>query len=170
MGSYIVEFIFHISFSFLLVSNGFGLYGIAMVTSFDYFLRFLVLQLFIYYSRFQYHLISFADPDSRKNLYSQLKLSLKSFLMGYWMHRSYQIFSVIAMFLQADVIAAQHICITIVSIFHVLPISFSMAFSVLVGNMIGAKRVKEAKEYVKLAIISGLAWGLFSSLCLVILK
>ena len=53
-------------------------------------------------------------------------------------------YSVISMFLPTDVIAAQHISIGIVSIFHVLPISVSMAFSVLVGNMIGAQRVKEA--------------------------
>lgn len=53
-------------------------------------------------------------------------------------------YSVISMFLATDVIAAQHISIGIVSIFHVLPISVSMAFSVLVGNMIGAQRVKEA--------------------------
>lgn len=45
-----------------------GVLGIALVTSVDYGMRFLVLQLFIYYSRFQQDLISFLDPDSWANL------------------------------------------------------------------------------------------------------
>ena len=63
------------------------------------------------------------------------------------------------MFMSSDVIAAQHICIGIVSIFHVLPISLSMAFSVLVGNMIGAQRVKEAWRYIEIGLLTGATWG-----------
>lgn len=108
MGSYMVEFVVHICLAYILVIKyGLGVQGIAYVTSIDYILRFIVLQMFIYYSRFQPMLISILDRDSRVNLGSQLKLSIKSFLMGYWMHRSYQMFSVITMFMgRADVIAA----------------------------------------------------------------
>lgn len=107
MGSYIVEFVLHLTLAYItVVVYNMGILGIALVTSFDYFLRFFVLQIFIYYSRFQANLISILDPESRKNLPSQLKLSIKSFLMGYWMHRSYQMFSVITMFMPSDVIAA----------------------------------------------------------------
>jgi MATE family multidrug resistance protein len=74
-------------------------------------------------------------------------------------------FSVIAMlFLPTDIIAAQHICINIVQIFHVIPIALSMAFSVYVGNMIGAKRVREAREYAKLSVITGAIWGIICCL------
>lgn len=80
--------------------------------------------------------------------------------MGYWMHRLYQMYSVIAMFLSPEAIAAQHICITIVSIFHVVPISLSMAFSVLIGNTIGAKRLRETRAYMRLGLALGCLWGL----------
>lgn len=80
-------------------------------------------------------------------------------------------YSVIAMLLlSADVIAAQYICINIVSIFHVIPIALSMAFSVFVGNMIGAKRIREAREYVKLSVITGTIWGIACGSVMVIFK
>ena len=53
VSSYIVEFIVHITMAYVLVViYDLGLMGIALVTSFDYFLRFAVLQIFIYNSRF----------------------------------------------------------------------------------------------------------------------
>lgn len=110
------------------------------------------------------------DPQSREFLLPQFILSLKSFMMGYWQHRSYQMYSVISMFLPSDVIAAQHISIGIVSIFHVLPISLSMAFSVLVGNMIGAQRVKEAWRYVEMGLMCGVGWGMVCALMMTAFK
>jgi MATE family multidrug resistance protein len=129
-----------------------------------------VLNLFIRFSRFHNQLVPLSDADNFRNLGSQFLLSLKSFLMGYWMHRSYQIFSVIAMFMASQVIAAQHICITIVSVFHVVPISLSMAFSVLVGNMVGARRIREARAYVKMGIGCGVVWGVACSLTMLIFR
>ena len=62
MGSYIIEFAFHIIIAYVLVvTYNLGLYGKAIVTSLDYFIRSLVLQLFIYHSRFQPALISILD-------------------------------------------------------------------------------------------------------------
>lgn len=91
--------------------------------------------------------------------------------MGIWQHWSYQMYSVIAMlFMSSNVIAAQHICINIVSIFHVIPIALAMSFSVFVGNMIGAKRVSEAREYVKLSIITGSLWGIICGTIMIVLK
>ncbi|TNV79669.1 hypothetical protein FGO68_gene6084 [Halteria grandinella] len=171
MGSYLIEFVFHIVLAFVLTTKyQMGVLGIALVTCLDYVLRFVVLQLFIYHSRFQENLISYFDPDSWTNLGPQLLLSLKSLLMGYWLHRSYQMFSVITLFMSSDVIAAQHICISIISIFHVIPISLSMAFSVLVGNMIGASQIKEAKAYVKFGLTSGILWGIFCALVLTLFR
>lgn len=69
-----------------------------------------------------------------------------------------------------EVIAAQHICIGIVSMFHVVPISLSMAFNVLVGNMIGARRVREAKRYVEMGIACGVAWGVICAIVLLTFK
>lgn len=44
MGSYIVEFVVHITLAYILVVlNNMELYGIAIVTSLDYALRFFVL-------------------------------------------------------------------------------------------------------------------------------
>jgi len=79
-------------------------------------------------------------------------------------------YSVITMFMPSDIIAAQHICIGIVSIFHVIPISLSMAYSVLVGNMVGASRVKTARAYVRMGLISGISWGLFSATIMIAFK
>ncbi len=79
-------------------------------------------------------------------------------------------YSVITMFMPSDIIAAQHICIGIVSIFHVIPISLSMAYSVLVGNMIGASRVKSAHAYVRMGLISGITWGVFSAAVMTVFK
>ena len=45
-----------------------------------------------------------------------------------------------------------------------------MAFSVFVGNMIGAKRTREAREYVKLSIITGTIWGLVSGTFMILFK
>ena len=171
LGSYLIEFVLHCMVAYVLVYiYNQGIYGIAMVTSFDYFIRFMSLQIFIYYSRFQKNLIPLYDPECFQNLLPQLKLSLKSFMMGFWQHRSYQMYSVITIFMPSEILAAQHICIGIVSIFHVLPISLSMAYSVLVGNMIGAARVQSAHAYVKMGLISGISWGLFSATVMTVFK
>ena len=45
-----------------------------------------------------------------------------------------------------------------------------MAFSVFVGNMIGSKRTREAREYVKLSVITGVVWGLISGTFMLIFK
>ena len=45
-----------------------------------------------------------------------------------------------------------------------------MSFSVFVGNMIGAKRTREAREYVKLSIITGTVWGLVSGTFMILFK
>ena len=45
-----------------------------------------------------------------------------------------------------------------------------MAFSVLVGNMIGANKVRETQEYVKLAVASGVTWGLLCTLVMIIFR
>jgi Na+-driven multidrug efflux pump len=45
-----------------------------------------------------------------------------------------------------------------------------MAFSVYVGNMIGSRKVREVREYVKLSVITGALWGLISCIILTIFK
>ena len=45
-----------------------------------------------------------------------------------------------------------------------------MAFSVFVGNMIGAKRVREAREYVKLSVVTGSLWGIVCGLIMIVFK
>ncbi len=47
--------------------------------------------------------------------------------------------------------------------FHVVPISLSMAFNVFVGNMIGARRTCEAGKYVRMGEICGIIWGIVSA-------
>ncbi|TNV80766.1 hypothetical protein FGO68_gene5312 [Halteria grandinella] len=155
----------------LVINRGMGIEGVALATSINYFLRFIILQVFIYFSRFNEHLIGMCRRRSRKHLLAQMRLGLKSVVMGIWQHWSYQMYSVIAIGLtHADVIAAQYICINIVSIFHVIPIALSMAFSVFIGNMIGSKRVADAKAYVKLGIITGLLWGVACGTIMIIFK
>lgn len=70
MGSYLIEFFSHCFLAYMLVYvYNLGIYGIAIVTSFDYFLRFVSLQGFIYYSRFQKNLVPLYDPESFQNLW-----------------------------------------------------------------------------------------------------
>ncbi len=45
-----------------------------------------------------------------------------------------------------------------------------MAFSVLVGNMIGAKRFREAREYAKLGVMTGVVWGAICCMVLMVFK
>ncbi len=45
-----------------------------------------------------------------------------------------------------------------------------MSFSVFIGNMIGAHRTREAREYVKLSIITGTVWGLISGSLMLLFK
>jgi MATE family multidrug resistance protein len=54
--------------------------------------------------------------------------------------------------------------------FHVIPIALAMAFSVFVGNMIGARRITEAREYVKLSVILGTIWGLLCGLIMLFFR
>ncbi len=77
---------------------------------------------------------------------------------------------IVIVLMPTEMIAAQHICIGIVSIFHVIPIALSMAFSVFVGNMIGAQRIREAREYVKLSVITGSLWGTSSAILMTLFK
>jgi Na+-driven multidrug efflux pump len=76
----------------------------------------------------------------------------------------------VILMMPTEMIAAQHICIGIVSIFHVIPIALSMAFSVFVGNMIGAQKVREAREYVKLSVVTCSIWGITSCTIMLIFK
>ncbi len=171
MYSNIISLVIHAFVAIFLVRNDFEIEGIAISMCLNYIVRFVSLQILILYSPYQQNLISLLDQTSRKNLYKQLKLGLTSVFMGIWQYWSYQMYSVIAMlFMPSNVIAAQHISMNIVSIFHVLPIALSMAFSVFVGNMIGAKRIREAREYVKLSVITGFSWGLISGSFMILFK
>lgn len=63
MATYVIEFLVHVPLAYTAVDKyHLGLYGIALVTAFDYFLRFLVLQGLLSLSRFQEHLVSMRDP------------------------------------------------------------------------------------------------------------
>ena len=42
-----------------------------------------------------------------------------------------------------------------------------MAFSVLIGNMIGAKKIRETKAYIRLGITIGALWGITCSLIMI---
>ena len=54
MGTYLIEFFTHVVLAYLAVDvYSMGLYGIALVTSFDYLIRYIVLQAFIQKSKFQ---------------------------------------------------------------------------------------------------------------------
>jgi multidrug resistance protein, MATE family len=171
MFSNIISLIIHTFVAISLVDKNFEIEGIAIAMCINYIVRFISLQLLIVYSPYQKNLISLLDRTSWKNLKNQLRLGLISVFMGIWQYWSYQMYSVIAMlFMAANVIAAQHISINIVSIFHVLPIALSMAFSVFVGNMIGAKRTREAREYVKLSVITGTIWGIVSGSIMILFK
>lgn len=69
MLSNVVSLVFHIILAYLLVAKmDLGIKGIAIATSVNYFVRFIVLQVFIYYSRFNEHLISLFRRRSRRHL------------------------------------------------------------------------------------------------------
>lgn len=163
-----ITLVSHVLVAYILVQRlEMRLKGVAVAMAINYVMRFGVLQVLISRSPFSEHLL----PFRLDNLLPQLRLGVKSVGMGIWQHWSYQMYSVIAMlFMSSNVIAAQHICINIVSMFHVIPIALAMAFSVYVGNMIGAKRIREAREYVKLSVIIGSLWGIICGLIMVTLK
>lgn len=57
--------------------------------------------------------------------------------------------------------AAQTVCRNIVVIFYMIPVGISMASSILVGQKIGSRNMREAKIYAKMSVFSAFLWGIF---------
>lgn len=77
--------------------------------------------------------------------------------MGVWGWWAFDIFTLLASYMSADVIAAQTILRTIGLITFMLPVGISSACGVLLGNAVGEARIDKAKIYYKASLLLSVA-------------
>lgn len=85
----------------------------------------------------------------------QLKLGLNSLAMGVWGWWAFDIFTLIASYMSATIIAAQTILRSIGLITFMLPVGISQACGTLVGNAVGEGRKDKALSYYKTSQLLG---------------
>jgi MATE family multidrug resistance protein len=69
-----------------------------------------------------------------------------------------------------DVLAAQTILKDLAMIIYMIPSGLSLSTKILVGNYIGASKIKQVQFYTKLGLTLGFIWSIFSVLLINIFK
>lgn len=80
------------------------------------------------------------------------------------------VFTLIASYMPANVIAAQHIMRQVTVLTFMVPIGFNTAAMILVGNNIGADKVSVGKAYAHLCVRTGAIWALGTVVLLALLR
>lgn len=113
----------------------------------------------------QYHI--FAKVKTAKEVFKEyLKIGVP---MGVSIFMETSIFGVVALFVAkfgTEVIAAHQAALNFSSVVYMIPLSFSMALTIVIGVEAGAKRFEMAKDY----IIIGLQMSLLCTCCYVTLE
>ena len=155
--------IVHISIVMTLTVNlGWGLLGVAIASSVQFFVRYLVTVGYIYVSgKFNDPAtqVSFTDPDSMKNWKGQFLLSLQCMSLSVWSWWAMDIFTLIATYMEANVITAQYIMRNIALLTFMIPVGLMVASMILVGNNVGANKVAVGRAYAHLCVRAAAVWA-----------
>ena len=81
-----------------------------------------------------------------------------------------EIFSLFATFLSVDIMAAQTVCNSLMLMFTMVGIGIVQSTTIIVGNMVGLRKIKAALLYGKVAIFASGLWGFITCSVLLIFK
>lgn len=91
------------------------------------------------------------------NLKPQIRMGLHSLAMGLWGWWAFDIFTLIASYMNTEAIAAQTIMRSIGLLTFMLPVGFASACSTLVGNAVGAGKSSLALKYYRTCLVLALS-------------
>lgn len=82
--------------------------------------------------------------ETLDHLSHQIHLSLMSMFLGIWSWWAFDIFTLIASYMNGQALAAQTILRNISALFFMIPMGLAIPTGILVGNNIGAMNIKIA--------------------------
>lgn len=80
------------------------------------------------------------------------------------------IFTLIASYMESNILTAQHIMRNITLLTFMIPVGITISSQIMVGNNIGANKVSVAKVYGLMGFKLGLIWSFFTIALLLIFK
>lgn len=157
---------------FVYVFN-WGFEGVAWATSIHFFVRFVVSWLCIKCNkqfRSSEH-ISLFSRNSMTNLNDQFSLGVMSTLMGVWGWWAFDAFTLVATYMSTEVVSAQTILRTMGQMTFMIPVGFSIANGILIGNYIGEGSVAKIKVCFEASMILSLILGIVQVItCLIFMN
>lgn len=134
-----------------------GFVGVCISTNLMFMTRFIVnLGVVLYAGIFpKFDDIRLLSKQTVTGYDAQLKMCLNSLSMGVWGWWAFDIFTLIASYLHATVIAAQTILRSIGLITFMLPVGIMSSCGTLIGNSIGEGRSDKALSYYKTSMLLG---------------
>ena len=73
-----------------------------------------------------------------------------------------EIFSLFATFLSVDIMAAQTVCNSLMLMFTMVGIGIVQSTTIIIGNMVGARKINAAILYGKVSLLAAGLWGLLT--------
>ncbi|PIC80847.1 MATE family efflux transporter [Sporosarcina sp. P18a] len=167
----------NIVLNYLLIFGNFGFpelggAGAGYASGFTYWLVFIIAVLIAWSSRHfkEYTLFS---SWQRISLRKWKEILLIGVPIGLSIFVETSIFSVVTLLMSsytAQVISAHQIALNFTSLLYMVPLSVSMGTTILVGQSIGAKKAKDAREYTYLGIAFAVAFSFLSIFILLMFR
>ncbi|TNV79517.1 hypothetical protein FGO68_gene531 [Halteria grandinella] len=116
------------------------------------------------------HQVSFTDPDSLRNWKSQFIFSLQCMSLSVWSWWAMDVFTIIAANIPdspPEIVNAQHIMRTMTLLTFMIPVGIVVSATILVGNNIGANKVKVGQAYALCCVKAAVMWAAMTILLLI---
>lgn len=136
--------------------------GAALALDITYILNWLILDLYVHFSKTCHRTWTLPTKESTQNLWAYLKIGIAGAMMLCFEWWAFELLAIFSGYLGVAQLAAEVVIINIVSFIFMLPLGISYAASCLVGNYIGERNVKLAKRFANLTVA-------FNILCTVVL-
>ena len=117
----------------------------------------------INFSEYKQSLVSIFDPECYEILlYHQFIMCMHGGQMIIWGLWGAEIFSLFATFLSVDIMAAQTVCNSLMLMFTMVGIGIVQSTTIIIGNMVGARKINAAILYGKVSLLAAGLWGLLT--------
>ena len=151
----LLSLIIHLILCYLFVSVFDGReIGAALATNITYFINMIGLELYCCISE-SVKQTYIGRPDRRVflNIGTFLALSIPSALMTCFEWWCFEILAIFAGLIDIESLAAQVICVNILSLIYMLPLGASYAASAFTGYFLGKMKIEQGKKYSRLTIV-----------------
>lgn len=127
--------------------------GAALALNITYILNWILLDLYIHFSKVCPKTWILPDRRSVSNIHEYMRIGFAGAMMLCFEWWAFELLAIFAGYLGVNALAAEVIIINIVAFVFMLPLGISFASSCLVGNYIGARNIALAKRFANLTII-----------------